>query len=81
MSSLNLTCLFVFVPAALRTGPEVDSTTNGYEYQESSFGGGGGAKRGRRVMLTTPPSVSYYLQNVQFSTSHNPMGLHVLLQA
>jgi hypothetical protein len=42
-----------------------------------------GVKGGRRVLLTTlPPSVSRFSrQNVGTSTSHNPMGLHGLLQA
>jgi hypothetical protein len=41
----------------------------------------GGVKRGRRVRLTTlQPSVSRCLENVVASTSHNPMGLHGLLQ-
>jgi hypothetical protein len=39
-------------------------------------------KGGRRVRLTTsPPSVSRFSrENVGASTSHNPMGLHGLLQ-
>jgi hypothetical protein len=43
---------------------------------------GGGVDGGRRVGLTTlPPSVSRLSrQNVGASVSHNPMGLHVLLQ-
>jgi hypothetical protein len=45
-------------------------------------GKGGGGKGGRRVRLTNlPPSVSrLFRQNVGASTSHNPMGLHGLLQ-
>jgi hypothetical protein len=40
-----------------------------------------GVKGGRRVRLTTlPPSMSLCLKNVGTSTSHNPMGLHGLLQ-
>jgi hypothetical protein len=36
---------------------------------------------GRRVRLTSPPSVSgLSRENVGASTSHNPMGLHGLLQ-
>jgi hypothetical protein len=48
------------------------------EYQESSWW----VKGGRRVRLTTlPPSVSRLSrENVGPSTSHNPMGLHGLLQ-
>jgi hypothetical protein len=48
------------------------------EYQESSWR----VKGGRRVRLTTlPPSVSQLSrENVGASTSHNPMGLHGLLQ-
>jgi hypothetical protein len=43
---------------------------------------GGGVKGGRRVRLTTlPPSVSRLsTESVGASTSHNPMGLHDLLQ-
>jgi hypothetical protein len=38
-------------------------------------------KGGRRVRLTLPPSVSRLSrENVGASTSHNPMGLHYLLQ-
>jgi hypothetical protein len=42
----------------------------------------GGKKDGRRIWLTTlPPSVSRLSKvNVGASTSHNPMGLHGLLQ-
>jgi hypothetical protein len=41
----------------------------------------GGVKGCRRVRLTTsPPSVADFLENVGASTSHNPMGLHGLLQ-
>jgi hypothetical protein len=40
-----------------------------------------GVKGGRRVRLTSPPSVSRMSrENVGASTSHNPMGLHGLLQ-
>jgi hypothetical protein len=48
------------------------------EYQESPWV----IKGGRRVRLTTlPPSVSRWSrENVGASTSHNPMGLHGLLQ-
>jgi hypothetical protein len=51
---------------------------NRNKYQESSCG----VKGGRRVRLTTtPPFVSAdCLENVGASTSHNPMGLHGLLQ-
>jgi hypothetical protein len=43
---------------------------------------GGGVKSGRRVMLTnSPPSMSQMSrENVGISMSHNPMGLHGLLQ-
>jgi hypothetical protein len=59
-------------------GPGVASTSNRNEYQESSWG----VRGGRRVRLTTlPPSVSRLsIENVGASTSHNPMGLHGLLQ-
>jgi hypothetical protein len=59
-------------------GPEVNSASNRNEYQESSWG----VKGGRYVRLTTsPPSVSRLSrENVGASTSHNPMGLHGLLQ-
>jgi hypothetical protein len=48
------------------------------EYQDSSWG----VKGGRRIRLTTlPPSVSRLSrESVGASTSHNPMGLHSLLQ-
>jgi hypothetical protein len=40
-----------------------------------------GVKVGRRVMLkTSPSSVSQFLENVGASMSHNPIGLHGLLQ-
>jgi hypothetical protein len=40
-----------------------------------------GVKGGRRVRLTSQPSVSQLSrENVGASTSHNPMGLHGLLQ-
>jgi hypothetical protein len=56
-----------------------DSASNRNEYQESSWGGG--VKGGRRVRLTTSsPSVRNFLETVGASTSHNPMGLHRLLQ-
>jgi hypothetical protein len=59
-------------------GPEVDSASNRNKYQESSWG----VKDGWRVRLTNlPPSLSRLSrQNVGASTSHNPMGLHGLLQ-
>jgi hypothetical protein len=59
-------------------GPGVDSASNRNEYQESSWG----LKGGRRVRLTyLPPPVSWLSrENVGTSTSHNPMGLHGLLQ-
>jgi hypothetical protein len=59
-------------------GPGVYSASNKNEYQESSWG----VKGGRRVGLTTlAPFVSRYSrQNMWASTSHNPMGLHGLLQ-
>jgi hypothetical protein len=41
----------------------------------------GGEKGGGRVRLTSPPSVSRLSrENVGAVTSHNPMGLHDLLQ-
>jgi hypothetical protein len=59
-------------------GPGVDSARNRNEYQESSLR----VKGGRRIRLTTlPPSVSRLpRENVGVSTSHNPKGLHALLQ-
>jgi hypothetical protein len=59
-------------------GHGVDSAPNRNEYHESSWG----VKGGWRVRLTTlPPSVSRLSrENVGASTSHNPMGLHGLLQ-
>jgi hypothetical protein len=58
--------------------PGVGSASNRNEYQESSWG----VKSGRRVRLTNlPPSVNRLSRaNVGSSTSHNPMGLHGLLQ-
>jgi hypothetical protein len=68
--------IYLILPAA--HGPGVDSAPNKNECQESSWR----VKDGRRVSLTTlPPSVSrLYRENVGASTSHNPMGLHGLLQ-
>jgi hypothetical protein len=59
-------------------GPGVDSASSRNEYQEYS----GGVKDGRRVKLTTlPPPVSLLSrENMGASTSHNPIGLHGLLQ-
>jgi hypothetical protein len=59
-------------------GPGVDLASNRNDYQESSRG----VKGCRRVRLTNlPPSVSRLSrENVAASTSHNPMGLHGLLQ-
>jgi hypothetical protein len=60
-------------------GPGVHSACNRSEYQESSWG----VKGGGLVRLTTSqPSVSLLsrLEDVGASTSHNPMGLHGLLQ-
>jgi hypothetical protein len=56
----------------------VDSTSNRNEYQEPSWG----VKGGRRVKLTTlpPPMSRLPRENVGALTSHNPMGLHGLLQ-
>jgi hypothetical protein len=58
--------------------PCVDSASNRNEYQGSPRG----VKGGRRVRLTTlPPSVSRLVrENVGASKSHNPIGLHGLLQ-
>jgi hypothetical protein len=39
-----------------------------------------GVKGGRRVRLTTSPqSVTDCVENMEASTSHNPVGLHCLL--
>jgi hypothetical protein len=59
-------------------GPWVDSDSNRNEYQESSWGVNGG----RRIRLTTLlTSVSQmYRENLGTSISHNPNGLHGLLQ-
>jgi hypothetical protein len=58
-------------------GPPVDSASNRNEYQESFCGGKG---RSARKAETSPPSVSLLSKNVGASTSHNPMGLHGVLQ-
>jgi hypothetical protein len=65
-------------PSSQHYGPGVDSASNRNEYQDDSWG----TKGGRCVRLTTlPPSVSRLSrENVGTSTSHNPMGLHGLLQ-
>jgi hypothetical protein len=61
-----------------RNSPGVDSASKRNEYQESSWGVKGGQRIG---MTTSPPSVRRLSkQNVGASTSHNPMGLHGLLQ-
>jgi hypothetical protein len=62
----------------LHCGPGVNSAFNRNEYQEDSWG----LKGGWCVRLTTLlPSVSrLFRENVGVSTSHNPMGLHNLLQ-
>jgi hypothetical protein len=59
-------------------GPGVDSAINRNEYQESSWGVNGSW----RVRLATLlPSVSRLSrENVGALMSHNPMGLHGLLQ-
>jgi hypothetical protein len=75
MRSLDFS-IDLILPAAL--WPGVDSTFNRNEYQETSWG----VKGVRRVRLTTsPPSVSRLSkENVGASTSHNPMGLHGMLE-
>jgi hypothetical protein len=59
-------------------GPGFDSAANRNEYQESSWG----VKGGRRLRLTTLMSSVSRLsrEDVGVSTTHNPMGLHGLLQ-
>jgi hypothetical protein len=66
----------LILPAAL--WPGVDSASNRNEIQEDFCG----VKGGRRVGLTvSPPSVRRLSrENVGASISHNPMGLHRLLQ-
>jgi hypothetical protein len=58
--------------------PRVDSASNRNKYQESSWRINGG----RRVRLATlTPSVGRLSrENLGTSMSHNPMGLHGLLQ-
>jgi hypothetical protein len=65
-------------PSSHTNGPGVDSASNRNQHQESSWGVTGSW----RIRLTTLlPSVSRLSrQNVGASTSHNPMGLHSLLQ-
>jgi hypothetical protein len=59
--------------------PGVDSAPNRNEHKQSCFGGKRAALRVRLTNL--PPSVNRLpRQNVGASTSHNPMGLHGLLQ-
>jgi hypothetical protein len=67
---------FFFLPAAL--WPGVDSVSNRNEYQESSWG----LKGSKHIrLITLPPSVNQLSrQNMGASMSHNPMGLHGLLQ-
>jgi hypothetical protein len=69
--------MYVILPAGL--SPVAYSTYNRNEYQKKkSFWG---VEHGRCVrLITLPPSVSDCLENVGSSTSHNPVGLHGLLQ-
>jgi hypothetical protein len=55
----------------------VYSASNRNEYQESAWG----LKRGRCIRLTASPQfLSRLSRNVISSTSHNPLGIHGLLQ-
>jgi hypothetical protein len=57
----------------------VDSASNGNEYQESSRVVKGG-RTAHKVENLAAICLTDCLQNVGASTSHNPMGLHGLLQ-
>jgi hypothetical protein len=59
-------------------GPGVDSASNRNEYRESSWAvkGGRSVRRGDNLTAICEPC----LENVGVSTSHNPTGLHGLLQ-
>jgi hypothetical protein len=59
----------------LHYGPGVYSASNRNKYQKSSWG----VKGDRNVRLTTSPSVSRLSRKCGTLTSHNPMGLHGLL--
>jgi hypothetical protein len=63
-------------PSSRINSPEDDSASNGNEYQESSWR----VKGSRCVRLTTSPLRAGSLEIVAASTSHNPTGLHGLLQ-
>jgi hypothetical protein len=59
-------------------GPGVNSASNRNEYQEPSWGGKGRpARKADNLTAVCEPIV---LDTVGPSTSHNPMGLHGLVQ-
>jgi hypothetical protein len=71
-------CHWIFFNLPNPSSPGVGSASNRNEYQESSWG----VKddRSARKADLTAICEPIFLENVGTSTSHNPMGLHGLLQ-